>query len=96
MRPFAKLSIGLCFLFVVTITVMVASAFATEKTPMLIALDRFGLAIIGLEVAAILFALLGARFEYEPPRPADSSATGDESASPSAQTPADDSSARLT
>ncbi len=96
MRPFAKLAIGLCFLFVVTITVMVASAFATEKTPLLIALDRFGLAIVGLEVAAILFALLGARFEHDPPRPTNSSAPSDESASASTQTPADDSSARLT
>lgn len=69
MRPFAKLAIGLCFLFVVTITVMVASAFATEKTALLVALDRFGLAIVGLEVAAILFALLGARFEHDPNRP---------------------------
>lgn len=80
MRLFAKLAIGLCCLFVITILMMVASAFVAEKSPILDFLDRFGIAVIGLECAAILFALLGARFEPDT-EPADSASSSSQPSS---------------
>jgi hypothetical protein len=86
MRLFAKVAIGLCCLFVFTILLLIAAAFATRKSPVLVFLDHSGTSVIILEAVAILLALLGTFFEKDPADSAPSSS--DQTAQQNQSTPA--------